>query len=238
MAERVIGSRTAGRESTTPISRAINIPVNRGANEVPQHTQIYKPEREIVTQTTETPVQSRTRNVVIPEPAPQLYEDRDMAKKKFGQTVFGKILKGAAIAGGSILGLGAITGIVRGAGAVAGAISGAARVKTTIDRVGTSAVNLVTGTTKVEREQVREVKAETRAAQNQLEQVDRLIKAGLSESAARLKVGLTEALLPEYEGKAIRTSGVGDFVTANKNILLIVGAVLLGSLLLPKMMKK
>lgn len=156
----------------------------------------------------------------------------------FGKTIVGKILKGAAIAGGSILGLGAVTGVVKGVGVAAGIGKALTTSKTVIDKVGASAVNLITGTSKEEREQVREIKAEAKDAADKLEQMNRLIKAGASTAQARAMAGVAEPELTEYEGKPITTAGIGDFFAANKKILMIVGGLLAAFLFLPRILKK
>lgn len=155
----------------------------------------------------------------------------------FGKTIVGKILKGAAIAGGSILGLGAGIGLVKGTGAVAGAAGALGGAKKVVDKVGASAVNLITGTTQAERQQVRAVKDEAKAAKNKLEQVDRLVKAGADIATARAMVGLTNVELSEYDGKQIQSAGIGDFLTANKKVLMIAGAVIAALFILPKIKK-
>lgn len=156
----------------------------------------------------------------------------------FGKTIFGKILKGAAIAGGSILGLGAVKGIIQGVGVAAGVGSSVGTVGKVIDKVGTAAVNLVTGTTKDERAQVKEVKTEAKEAADKLEQVDRLVKAGATIAAARSIVGLPAETLTTYEGETIQTAGIGEFITANKKIIMIAGGVLAALFLLPKLLKR
>lgn len=176
---------------------------------------------------------------VIGEIPPALIATETEAKKKFGDTVVGKILKGAAIAGGSVLGLGAviggITGATAGTGALAGAVGGVKSVVQTVggavDKVGQAAVNLVTGTTKEERTQIKEVKAEAKAAADQLEQVDRLIKAGATPEDARNMVGIPAAQLQEYDGKPITTAGI------DTKTLLYIGGALLAVFLLPKLLK-
>jgi len=171
------------------------------------------------------------------------------------KTIAGKILKGAVIAGGTALalgsGVGAIAGAVGGTGLLAGAAAGTGTVvKTlsavgqgagklvggvakgtvnTLSKVGTAAVNLVTGTTQAERKQVREVKNEAKAAQDQLDQVQRLINAGADEAKARSMVGLTSTELPELNGKV---------VPGSNNMLMYAGLTLAALFLLPKILKR
>ena len=161
------------------------------------------------------------------------------ADKKFGDTVVGKILKGAAIAGGSVLGLGAViggvTGAASGTGVLSGAVGGVAKIVKTVggglDKVGTAAVNLLTGTTEEERRQVKEVKAEAKAAQEQLEQVDRLVKAGASPEAARNMAGIPDAQLTEYKGEQLKMAGF------DSKTLLIIGGIAAALFILPKLFK-
>lgn len=167
------------------------------------------------------------------------------------KTIAGKILKGAVIGGGTILGIasgvGAIGGIVGGAGAIAGAASGvkslgkvaqaAGKLVTggakgavnTLGKVATGAVNLITGTTQEERQQVRQVKAETKEAQDKLDQVKRLVRAGSTEEKALALVGLSPAQVPEVDGVKI---------PQNNNIFMYAGLGLAALFILPKILKR
>lgn len=160
----------------------------------------------------------------------------------FGKTIVGKILKGAAIAGGSVLalttGVGAIAGVAKGVGALAGIAAAKKTTAGAVSKVAQSAVNLVTGTSKAERDQVKEVKAEAKAAADKLEQMNRLIKAGASTAQARAMAGVPEEQLTSYEGEPITKSGFGDFFAANKQMIMIVGGLLAAFLFLPKILKK
>lgn len=155
------------------------------------------------------------------------------------KTIAGKILKGAVVAGGSVLGLatgiGAISGIAKGVGAVKGASTGIGGLVKTVDKIGQSAVNLVTGTTKEERQIISEVKAEAKDAQHQLDMVDKLVRAGATVEAARAKLGITSTELKEFDGEPVKSSSMFDFLQ-NKNVLLIGGAIL-ALIVLPKLLK-
>lgn len=157
------------------------------------------------------------------------------------KTIVGKILKGATVAGGSVLGLVAGTGIV---GKVAGAASGVIKnitsgkpkeekgttvlskagttitsgIRKVVDKVKDSAVNLVSGITKEQREMVKSQKEETRKYQEQLKAVEKLVNAGATPAEARARVGISPEELTDYEGKPIKTSGIGE-VLQNKNVL-------------------
>lgn len=210
-----------------------------------------KPEVSIKKETISEP-EYTSKSEVIPDT--ETIDNEKMGWKP--KTIVGKILKGAVIAGGTALavgsGVGAIAGVVGGSGLLAGAAGGAGvAVKTlsalgqgagklvsgvakgtvnTLSKVGTAAVNLVTGTTKVERQQVQEVKKEAKAAQDQLDQVQRLINAGATEADARRMAGLTADELPEVNGKV---------VPADNSKLIMYGAIGLAALfLLPKIMKR
>ena len=147
---------------------------------------------------------------------------------KFGKTIVGKILKGAAITAGAVVGIGTVGRIVSGAG-VGSAAAAAVRP---LDKIATGAVNLVTGTTKVERQQVKEVKAEAKAAADKLEQVDRLVKAGATPAQARAMVGIDEAELQTFAGEKITGSAIEP-----KTLLLIAGAAA-ALFILPKLFKR
>jgi hypothetical protein len=113
----------------------------------------------------------------------------------FKNTIVGKLLKGV----GKVVGIGAaVAGTVATGGALAGLIPAVAtgtgligKVVSGINKVSRGAVNLVTGTTKTEREQVRDVKAEAKAAQDKLDQVERLVNAGATRTQAEQMVGIT-----------------------------------------------
>jgi len=130
------------------------------------------------------------------------------------KTVAGKILKGAVIAGGSILGLatgfGAVGGVIKGVGALKGASNGIAGLTKVFDKVGESAANLVTGTNKAERALITEVKNKTRETLSKVDLVDKLVKAGATITEAKAKVGIADAELTEYDGKAVQSASIGD----------------------------
>jgi hypothetical protein len=137
----------------------------------------------------------------------------------FKNTILGKILKGAAkvlpfVAGAAafvIPGIGPAAGvgiIGKAAAGIAKTIKGSvgAQVVTgivkTVGTVAKSAVNLVTGSTSAERAQVREVTAEAKDAQDILDQKDRLMRAGASETQANKMVGITAADLGSADAQA------------------------------------
>jgi len=152
----------------------------------------------------------------------------------------GKILKGAVIGGGSLLGLatgiGGIKGIAGGVGALKGASKGIGGLVKVVDKVKDGAVNLVTGTTKDERAQVKQVKATTQAAIDKLDQVQRLIDAGATAADARAMVGLSPTELTELSGEPIKQAGMFDFLQ-NKIVLMVLGG-LAALYFLPKLLKK
>jgi hypothetical protein len=108
----------------------------------------------------------------------------------------GKVAKVVLPVVGVITGIGAIGGIAKGVGALRGIGGILAGGKKVIDKVGVSAVNLVTGTTQIEREQVKEQKSITKSITDKIEQVQRLIKAGASEASARATVGVSDYDMP------------------------------------------
>jgi len=130
-----------------------------------------------------------------------------MAKKK---GIFGKIIKGALIAGGSILGLGAgigaIKGIVRGTGVLAGIGKGVGGIRNTADQLKEGAARVLTGTTKEEREQVLQVKEQAKKAADKLAQVNRLVNAGATPEEAKAMVGVAEEELTSLDGKPVMSS--------------------------------
>jgi len=158
-----------------------------------------------------------------------------VAKKK---GIFGKILKGALIAGGSILGLGAVTGVVKGitqgTGVLAGLKGGVGGIRTTADKLKEGAARVLTGTTKEERAQVLAVKAEAKAAQAKLDQVQRLVNAGATPEEARATVGLSNFELTSLEGEPVNKAGIGDML---KNPVVKWVAIAAGAYFLLKALK-
>jgi len=159
------------------------------------------------------------------------------------KTVAGKILKGALIAGGGVLGLatgagavGAVGGIAKGIGAVKGASKGIAGLVKVKDNLKEAAARLVTGNTKEQREILAEVRGEAKTSKQQLDFVEKLIAEGLSPEAARSRAGLTSSELKEVDGEQINKSGMFDFLQ-NKTVLYIAGA-LAGMYLLSKLGKR
>jgi alanyl-tRNA synthetase len=110
-------------------------------------------------------------------------------------TIFGKILKGV----GKVIGIaGAAAAVIGTGGALAGALPAVAagtgllgKIFKGASKVSKAAVNLATGTTKEERDQVKSVKTEAKAAQDKLDQVERLIAAGATRAQAEKMAGIT-----------------------------------------------
>lgn len=116
----------------------------------------------------------------------------------FKNTIAGRILRGVAKValpvvgiGAAVLTGGAASGIIAGGSAIGGIRKTAGKLK----KLGQGAVNLVTGTTKNERDQVNAVKAEAKKAQDKLDQVERLVAAGASRNQANQMAGITAAEL-------------------------------------------
>jgi hypothetical protein len=137
-----------------------------------------------------------------------------MAKKK---GIFGKILKGALIAGGSILGLGAIGGVVKGVtsgtGVLAGLKGGIGGIRNTADKLKEGAARVLTGTTKDERAQVLAVKAEAKAAADKLAQINRLVNAGATPEEAKAMVGVADSELTSLDGEKVNAASVVDWMS-------------------------
>lgn len=167
------------------------------------------------------------------------------------KTIAGKILKGAVVAGGTVLGLAAGTSIVgklvNGAKTVLTKNGATEIVKTTVENKGTTAlmksgntvlgnikqsvdqlkqnaVNLITGVNKEQRELIKAQKQESREYQQKLRTVEKLVNAGATASEARAKVGIAPEELTTYEGEKIQSSGMFDFLQ-NKNVLYILGGL-------------
>jgi hypothetical protein len=144
----------------------------------------------------------------------------------FKKTILGKILKGVvkvapiAIGAASFLipAIGPAVGtslIAKTAAKLIGTIKGSVGgqivggIAKTVGTVAKSAINLVTGTTADERAQVKEVKAEASAAQDQLDQVQRLIDAGATRAQAEQMAGVTAKELGSADSaqKDLETAG-------------------------------
>jgi len=137
-----------------------------------------------------------------------------MAKKK---GIFGKILKGALVVGGSILGLGAAVGAVKGisagTGVLAGLKGGVGGIRNTADKLKEGAARVLTGTTKEERAQVLAVKAEAKAAADKLAQINRLVNAGATPEEAKAMVGVSDAELTSLDGEKVNAASVMDWMS-------------------------
>lgn len=155
------------------------------------------------------------------------------------KTVAGKILKGAVIAGGSVLGLatgfGAVGGVIKGVGALKGASTGIGGLTRVFDKVGESAVNLVSGTTKETRKIIQEVKDKTKAELQKMQLVDKLVKAGATVQEAKAKAGIADAELTEYQGKPVQSMSFGDYF---KNPAILAAAGIVAFFILPKLLKR
>jgi hypothetical protein len=175
----------------------------------------------------------------------------------FKNTLVGRFLKGAAKVVlpvvGVITGIGAIGGIGKGVGALNGigkvVTTVAGGVKSVIDKVGGAAVGLITGETKDEQAQIAAVKERVKAAQDKLDQVARLIKAGASEAEARATVGLSETEYAAVKTEIVSAGytelqpvsasvggGIMDLIKKNP-VVAVVGAGLL-LFVLPSLLKK
>lgn len=179
-------------------------------------------------QTSAEPEQLIKKIELITEQPPHEPIENTKQMTKFGKTIVGKILKGAAITGGAVLGIGAVGKVAAGVSGVAAAAA-AARP---LDKIAQSAIGLVTGTTKDERAQVKEVKAQAKAAADKLEQMDRLIKAGASPAQARAMAGVDEVELKTFDGKPITGAAI------EPKTLMLIGAAAVALFILPKIFKR
>lgn len=166
------------------------------------------------------------------------------------KTVFGKIIKGAVVAGGSVLGLAAGVGLVGkiagGVAKVATASSGtgilakiggvAGGIRNTTDRLKESAANLITGFTQEQRELINKAKEDARTELQKLEVVDKLTATGMDVSTARAQAGLSPEQLVEYKGEPVQSAGIASFLQS-KTALYAIGA-LAALFILPKILKK
>lgn len=152
------------------------------------------------------------------------------------KTIFGKIVKGAVIGGGTILGLatgaGAIGGIVKGTGALAGIAKGVGSIKPIANTLKNSAMKLITGKTKEERQMINEQRELTRDEQHKLDLMEDLVNAGATPEEARAKLGIPESELTAFKGDEVKKSGMGDLFKSP--VMLAAVGLLLLFFVLPK----
>lgn len=121
------------------------------------------------------------------------------------KTKVGKVLKGVTIGATAVAavatGVGAVAGAAGGVGLFAGAAKGLGTVvrgvkgfgggtKTVLSKISGGAAKLLTGQSKEENEIIKQAKAEARTAAQSNNAIDKLMKLGVSENEARLKLGL------------------------------------------------
>ena len=166
------------------------------------------------------------------------------------KTIAGKILKGAVIAGGSVLGLAtgigiigkvsgtiqAAKGVTAGTGILANIQTGVGAIKNKVDILKESAKNLITGVTQEQRDMIKDQKQESIVAQQKLTTVKKLMRNGATAADARATVGLAAEELTEVSGEPIQSAGMFDFIK-NKNVQ-IGAAIIAGLFILPKLLKK
>jgi len=178
------------------------------------------------------------------------------------KTIAGKILKGVVTIGApvaaAVTGVGAVVGAISGVGAVAGAVAGVSKVAgvvkggftatgRVIDTVSTAATNLVTGTTKEQREIIKEQKKENRADIQKVNAIEKLINAGASVKEAAAKIGVPLAQLAGMFGLPSEGDQLAQYTAetkdttiqaTDKNKMLMYAAAGLAALfLLPKIFK-
>ena len=165
---------------------------------------------------------------------------------KFKNTIFGKILKVAAIGGGAVLGLGAGIKVIKGIKAGTGALSkintglGAIRNKANASTLlKDNARGLISGLTKNERNLIKAQADESRDLQGKLNAMQKLIDAGATPAEARAKLGLPAEELTSFQGEQIQEASLVPIqgTQANKMIL-YAGLALAALFIIPKLLKK
>lgn len=155
------------------------------------------------------------------------------------KTVMGKLLKGAAMAGGSVVamytGNKIITNILQRTGKAKGhtALSlksgnSVVSLSGTLDRIKEGAARLVTGKTKELRGKVNQAREEARELIMKQKTAEKLVSLGKGAAEARALAGLDPEELPEMDGKPIKK---------NNNMILFGGLALGAILLLSKIGK-
>jgi len=161
-----------------------------------------------------------------------------MAKKK---GIFGKIVKGALMAGGSILGIGIAArvakGAVKGTGLLA-RLGGGGAIKRKRNALKENARGLLTGLTKEERVLINQQKDEARDDAGKLNAMEKLISAGATPAEARAKLGLAPEEVPAIEGEVIQEAPALIPATGTNKVLIYAGVGLLALFLVPMLFKK
>lgn len=164
------------------------------------------------------------------------------------KTVAGKLLKGAVIAGGSILGLAAGSNLVssiagnavkaastaKGTGALAKVGGVLSNFNLKVDKVKEGAANLLTGFTKEQRQIINKAKDEAKTEAQKLEVVEKLVSLGVDPAEARSQAGLSPAQLLTYDGEPVKATMLG----MDNKTLLYLGGALAALFILPKLFKR
>lgn len=179
------------------------------------------------------------------------------------KTIAGKILKGAVIAGGSVLAVGAGVGAIGGAAAgvvkaggifkkIGKGIGGLFKKKGTaaltknetplsgntgIDKLKESVGNLFSGVTAEQRKLVRAAKDEVRTDQQKIKTMQKLVDAGDDPMTALSKVGLSSDQVQELpDGTPLNQSSLAG-IFQNKTVMIVLG-ILAAIFILPKLLKR
>lgn len=185
------------------------------------------------------------------------------------KTKVGKVLKGVTIGATAVAavatGVGAVAGAAGGVGLLAGAAKGLGTVvrgvkalgggtKTVMSKISGGASKLLTGQSKEENEIIKQAKLEARTAAQSNTAVDKLMKLGVSENDARIKLGLPILLDTKTEdagtdflskmraglfggGTAGTETGTGTAKMPDQKALIYGGLGLAALLFLPKLLK-
>jgi hypothetical protein len=167
------------------------------------------------TQPEPEPVQKPIIKAVEPEPVPApVYQKKTEIPEQmtaFKKTILGKVLGTAAKVfipvAAAVTGVGMIKGITSSVGAVMGVKNSFGGAAKGLSVIGQKAADLVTGTTKEQRDMIREEKAEAKEAKEQIEFAGKLMKAGASEEEAYQKAGI-----PKDGPSSTTKSGFGPYL--------------------------
>jgi len=161
------------------------------------------------------------------------------------KTIFGKILKGAVTAGGSVLALASaipvvgtvakvavkavdvVKNVIGGKGTTGMSTAGStvlSGIAPVIDKVKESVGNLLSGLTAEQRAIVNAQKEQTKTEEQKLLLMEKLINAGATPEAARAAAGLPAETVPTYDGKPVQAAGLGSLLQ-NKTVLIGLAAL-------------
>jgi hypothetical protein len=169
-----------------------------------------------------------------------------VAKKKFKNTLFGKILGGVAKAavavGGVIIGGSVVKAVAGGIGNLVN--SGATHKAGALDIIGEKAKQLFTGLSPDQQKILEHAKDDAKILQSKMKLAKKLMATGIDEETAKQQAGIEAgdiATASDEEVKAYKTSnktGVQMASFGGNKTIMIAAAGLAALVLIPKLLKR